>query len=87
VKTVLRNASAAQGSGLTRERGEAALTNEFLATLISALQGDPTGSAEKHGSYAKRMESSSPGQYIVASAAIVFFNRQRSNSMSRHADT
>ena len=37
VKTVRRYVQAAQALGLTREQGEAALTEELIATLRSAL--------------------------------------------------
>jgi len=41
VKTVRRYVSAAQALGLTREQGEAALTDELMSTLLSSLQGRP----------------------------------------------
>lgn len=41
VKTVRRYVSAAQALGLTREQGEAALTDELMSILMSSLQGRP----------------------------------------------
>jgi transposase len=41
VKTVRRYVQAAQALGLTREQSEAALTDELITTLLSALRGQP----------------------------------------------
>jgi len=41
VKTVRRYVNAAQALGLKREQGAAALTEEFLTTLLASLHGRP----------------------------------------------